>query len=374
MKLRLFGCAAAYVLAGTLCAAAQDAPDTKMKGDGPTVGPSSGERATPDKGRAEESKGTRGESGERGNRAESKEGGGSQDKQAGDRSPDREKGKPDKAATDSGKGSKESAADKGGRKDSARSATGDEKKSDRAADSKQEADKGNKDSAKSATGDEGNRAADSKQDRDTDKRATRDQADRGEDTSKGKNVQLSSDKRDRVQSSLRSDLKLKRETKVDIDIRVGVHAPRSWAFEPMPTAVIEIVPEYRGYLVAYVEDEYVICDPNTYEIVAVLPASGGGATYASESGGSGRQCTSSLTLTESERAELLKAVEIRSEAKVSGVTIGWSVPNDIELLSFPEPVLERTSKLSGCRYFVVDDEIAIVDPQEDKVVLLVETD
>ena len=53
--------------------------------------------------------------------------------------------------------------------------------------------------------------------------------------------------------------------------------PRDWHFVPVPIAVIEVVPEYRDYVFVYVEDEYVICDPDTYEVVAVIPAGGGGA-------------------------------------------------------------------------------------------------
>ncbi len=47
--------------------------------------------------------------------------------------------------------------------------------------------------------------------------------------------------------------------------------------------------KYRGYVYAYVDDEYVICDPDTYEIVAVLPEQAG-------SGGSAqRQATSTCS-------------------------------------------------------------------------------
>ena len=54
------------------------------------------------------------------------------------------------------------------------------------------------------------------------------------------------------------------------------------------------------------------------------------------------------------------------------MTVGFDVPSDIELLTFPEPVVSRTGKLAACRYFVVDDQIAIVDPKADKVVMLVD--
>ena len=63
-------------------------------------------------------------------------------------------------------------------------------------------------------------------------------------------------------------------TDVDIDISVGRRLPRDWHFAPVPITVIELVPEYRDYVFVYVEDEYVICDPDTYEVVAVIPAGG----------------------------------------------------------------------------------------------------
>lgn len=189
-----------------------------------------------------------------------------------------------------------------------------------------------------------------------------------------KRVQLSGDKRDRVQAGFRSHGDMKRETNVNVSISVGTRAPRSWAFVPVPIAVIEVVPEYRGYVFAYVEDEYVVCDPDTYEIVAVLPSSGGG-TYAASGGGRGpSKCSADLALSSDERTQIIQSVEIGNEVSVSGVTVGWSVPQDIELRSFPSTVVERNGRLSSCRYFVVNDQIAIVDPDQDKVVVLVDHD
>jgi hypothetical protein len=186
-----------------------------------------------------------------------------------------------------------------------------------------------------------------------------------------KKADLSGDRRDRVQAAFRDKGDIKRRTDVDINISIGTRLPSDWDFVPVPVAVIEVVPEYRGYVVAYVEDEYVICDPVSYEVVAVLPASGGGPRYAGGGGGADR-CATTLTLSEDERVDLLKSIQMTDEADVSDVTVGWSVPSDIELKAFPAPILERTGKLSSCRYFLVDDRIAIVDPSEDTVVLLVE--
>lgn len=192
----------------------------------------------------------------------------------------------------------------------------------------------------------------------------------------GKNIQLSAEKRDRVRASLHSELKLRRDTKIDVDIHIGSRAPKNWTFVPIPAAVVAIVPEYRGYVVAYVEDDYVICDPDTYEIIAVLPADGSYASTGTSVGDSGSalRCSSGLTLTRDEQEYILSAIRLDDEEDITDVVVGGRVPSDIELHTFPDPIVERTGKLNGCRYFVVDERVAIVDPDADEVVLLIEND
>jgi hypothetical protein len=48
------------------------------------------------------------------------------------------------------------------------------------------------------------------------------------------------------------------------------------------------------------------------------------------------------------------------------------VPRDIELQSFPEPVLSHISELGSCRYFVAEDKIAVVSPDQEKVVAVID--
>ncbi|HYD15668.1 MAG TPA: DUF1236 domain-containing protein, partial [Hyphomicrobium sp.] len=90
-----------------------------------------------------------------------------------------------------------------------------------------------------------------------------------------KKADISGDRKEKVQSAFRDKRDVKRRTDVDINISIGTHLPSAWDYEPVPVAVIDVVPEYRGYSYAYVEDEYVIVDPVTYEVVAVLPAPDG---------------------------------------------------------------------------------------------------
>jgi hypothetical protein len=86
-----------------------------------------------------------------------------------------------------------------------------------------------------------------------------------------KSVQLSSDQRSKIHASIFNQ-KTERVSNANFTIRVGERVPRTIRFYPLPTDVVEIVPEYSGYDYVLVGDEILIIDPNTLEIVAVLPA------------------------------------------------------------------------------------------------------
>ena len=188
--------------------------------------------------------------------------------------------------------------------------------------------------------------------------------------SKRRPAQLAGEKRDRVRTVFRDKGHAKRRTGVNINISLGRRLPRDWDYYPVPIEIVEIVPEYRGYMFVYVDDEYVVCDPDTYEVVAVIPV-GDGPSYAG--GGSGRaECSPDLALSRDERDLIVELAPREDEVDVSDLEVGWSVPKDIELHEFAEPVLDRADQLSACRYFVADDSIAIVDPDESKVVLLID--
>jgi hypothetical protein len=190
---------------------------------------------------------------------------------------------------------------------------------------------------------------------------------------KAKQVELTGDKRTKVQSAFRdAGSNVKHRTNVDIDISVGRRLPRDWDFVPVPSAVIAIVPEYRDYYFAYVEDEYVIVEPDTYEVVAVLPAepSRAGASSGRQTGGG--QCSTQLSLSTKERELVIDNVKGGREADVADISVGLEVPKGVELLRFPDSVLAEAKGLEGCQYFDTGDEIAIVDPNEEKIVLIID--
>jgi hypothetical protein len=189
---------------------------------------------------------------------------------------------------------------------------------------------------------------------------------------KAKHVDLTGDKRTKVQTAFRDvGSNVKHHTDVNIDISIGRRLPRDWGFVPVPVAVIDIVPEYRGYHFAWVEDEYVIVEPDTYEVVAVLPAERSQAGSSGRHAGSG-QCSAQLSLSSKERELVLDNVRGGREADVSDISVGRDVPRGVELQRFPESVLAEASALKGCQYFDAGDQIAIVNPDEHKIVLVID--
>jgi hypothetical protein len=58
---------------------------------------------------------------------------------------------------------------------------------------------------------------------------------------------------------------------VNFSISVGTRVPREGVhFYPVPTEVVTIYPEWRGYEFIEVNGQIIIIEPSSYEIVAVL--------------------------------------------------------------------------------------------------------
>jgi hypothetical protein len=60
--------------------------------------------------------------------------------------------------------------------------------------------------------------------------------------------------------------------KLSVSISVGTRVPESVHFYPIPTEVIVIYPEWRGYDYILVGDQILVVDPRTHQIVAILEA------------------------------------------------------------------------------------------------------
>jgi uncharacterized protein DUF1236 len=85
----------------------------------------------------------------------------------------------------------------------------------------------------------------------------------------GAGAKLSTEQRTKITSVIHSS-HVTPVTNVNFNISVGTRVPRDIEFHPLPTEVVTIYPEWRGYNFILVRDEIVVIDPNTYEIIAVI--------------------------------------------------------------------------------------------------------
>jgi Protein of unknown function (DUF1236) len=112
-----------------------------------------------------------------------------------------------------------------------------------------------------AEGREGNKAAETNKST-TEKSTTTGQA--------GAHANLSTEQRTKITSVIRNQ-HVESVKNVNFSINVGTRVPREGVrFYPLPTEVVTVYPEWRGYEFIVVNDQIIVIEPSTYEIVAVI--------------------------------------------------------------------------------------------------------
>ena len=184
----------------------------------------------------------------------------------------------------------------------------------------------------------------------------------------GARTQLSEQQRSNVHQTILKERNLNRASNVNITISVGTRIPRSVRLVALPASIISVVPAYRSYRYVVVNEQICVVDPNTYEIVEVIALPGQTARVDGPAG----QAT--LVLTEDEKVIVLRAVDMdrSSTLGLGTLTEGSSVPRGADVQSFPDTVVQQVPKLKGHKYFAAENRVAIVDPQGDKVQLVLE--
>ena len=77
------------------------------------------------------------------------------------------------------------------------------------------------------------------------------------------------EKRGQIATAIKQE-KIPAATNVNFNISVGARVPSTVTFYPIPSRIIEIYPEWRGYQVILVNGRYVVVRPQTYEIVYII--------------------------------------------------------------------------------------------------------
>jgi hypothetical protein len=77
------------------------------------------------------------------------------------------------------------------------------------------------------------------------------------------------EKRTQITSAIKQE-KVDEVTNVNFNVSVGTAVPAGVRYHPLPSHIVEIYPEWRGYDFILVRGRYIILRPHTHEIVYII--------------------------------------------------------------------------------------------------------
>ena len=185
-------------------------------------------------------------------------------------------------------------------------------------------------------------------------------------------VNINDQQRTRISQSI-ARLDVKPMTNVNFQISVGAVVPRDVHLSILPSDVVDIVPQYRGYSFFVVNDEIVIVEPQSYRIVTTLPYSGSKAAAAPA------KERSKTTFSDRDRDAVRKhsrsaARPASREGRTTGsavrseIRVGDRLPESVEIETFPETVYREAPTLREYRYINRENRTYIIEPRERTVI------
>ena len=87
----------------------------------------------------------------------------------------------------------------------------------------------------------------------------------------GAGAKLSTEQRTKITTVIKSQ-HVQPVTNVNFSISVGTRVPRNVGFHPLPAEIVTIYPEWRGYEFFLVNNQIIVVNPRTLEIVDVIDA------------------------------------------------------------------------------------------------------
>jgi hypothetical protein len=163
-------------------------------------------------------------------------------------------------------------------------------------------------------------------------------------------------------------------TNVNFSISIGTRVPRSVSLRALPGDLVTYVPQYRGYSYFVVEEQIVIVEPSSLEIVTIVPYSSSKTTSKASSSGKAMSNQSVKLSTEQRNVVRKHATERKASTDRTTTTVrkryqpGDQVDREVTIETFPETIYTEVPSIRRYRYFRNDDDVLLVDPDEDRVV------
>jgi hypothetical protein len=153
---------------------------------------------------------------------------------------------------------------------------------------------------------------------------------------------------------------------VNIQVNIGERLPPRVRPRPLPPDIVRIAPQYRSYEYTVIEDQVVIVNPRTREVVDVVREPGPGVASARRQG--------ERILITSEQRESFKQVARRmTTAPVAGSPSGGSPDSScLTLQPVPEELVRTNPELGSYRYLAIGDQVVLVDPRQQKIVEVID--
>jgi len=170
----------------------------------------------------------------------------------------------------------------------------------------------------------------------------------------GTAVSLNQEQQSRVTGALSTHIGKQRVqplTRVNFSLSVGTKVPDDVRIYPLPDDVVAIVPQYRAYSYFVVQDQVVIVNPVSKEIVILLPYSGG--TQRASTGTSSRSSSRSQLSTEQRSTIREQATEQRPRTRHQ---VGEAVSGEVD-------VYRERPAIRSRRYAPVDEDAVVVEPR-----------
>jgi hypothetical protein len=166
-------------------------------------------------------------------------------------------------------------------------------------------------------------------------------------------------------------------TNVNFSIAIGTPVPRSVRLRALPSDLVAFVPDYRGYSYFVVEQQIMIVEPASHEIVAIVPYTISPAPAPSAVAKTPAPTNSRPVSLNTDQPEVQKkhvkerkankpAREAKKPAHERSKIVEEQVPREVTVESEPR---REASPRRRDRFIREDDDVMLIDPDdEDRVV------
>lgn len=196
-----------------------------------------------------------------------------------------------------------------------------------------------------------------------------DQQQKSENTSRStdrtsQHTRLNDDQRQKIVKQLRSESTTNKQN-VNVRVDVGERLPSRVDIHRLPSDIVSIAPQYRDYDYTVIDNRIAIVNPRSREVVDYIDEGsdyGRAASYGSDR----------VTLSAGVRDRFRELARRSSSSTVGSTASSSGGSTCLSLRPVPEDMVRDHPELSNYRYLTIGDEAVLIDPQQHKIVQVID--